>query len=63
VLAEITDTGRDVTERATQSLLGMEFGLGCYSDDELWRMHEMFTKLRVDFGDFPAPVAEAVERR
>jgi DNA-binding MarR family transcriptional regulator len=63
VLAEITDTGREVTERATQSLLGMEFGLGCYSDDELWRMHEMFTKLRVDFGDFPAPVAEAVERR
>lgn len=63
VLAEITDAGREVTEEATQALLGMDFGLGCYSDDELWRMHEMFTRLRVDFGDFPAPVAGATEQR
>ncbi len=63
VLAEITDTGREVTEQATQALLGMEFGLSCYSDDELWRMHEMFTRLRVDFGDFPEPVAGSAERR
>jgi hypothetical protein len=39
----------------------MDFGLGCYSDEELWNMHEMFTKLRVDFGDFPEPVVGAVE--
>lgn len=63
VLAEITDAGREVTEVATQALLGMDFGLGCYSDEELWRMHEMFTRLRVDFGDFPAPVAGAAEGR
>lgn len=63
VLAEITDAGREVTEEATQALLGMDFGLGCYSDEELWRMHEMFTRLRVDFGDFPAPVTGVVEGR
>ncbi len=63
VLAEITDTGRRVTEEATGALLSMDFGLGCYSDEELWRMHEMFTRLRVDFGDFPEPVAEAAEGR
>jgi DNA-binding MarR family transcriptional regulator len=58
VLAEITESGRRVTEEATRALLDMEFGLGCYSDEELWNMHEMFVRLRVDFGDFPAPVAE-----
>ncbi|NKY98587.1 MULTISPECIES: MarR family winged helix-turn-helix transcriptional regulator [Nocardiopsis] len=63
VLAEITDAGRRVTEEATGALLSMDFGLGCYSDEELWRMHEMFTRLRVDFGDFPEPVAEAAEGR
>ncbi len=63
VLAEITDAGREVTEEATRALLEMDFGLGCYSGDELWRMHEMFTRLRVDFGDFPEPVTEAAEHR
>lgn len=63
VLADITDTGRAVTEEATRALLGIDFGLGCYSEEELWRMHETFTKLRVDFGDFPAPVPEGAEGR
>jgi DNA-binding MarR family transcriptional regulator len=63
VLAEITGAGREITEEATQALLGMDFGLGCYSGDELWRMHEMLTRLRVDFGDFPAAVPGAAEGR
>ncbi len=63
VLAEITDSGRRVTEEATRSLLSMDFGLSCYSDEELSHIHEMFTKLRVDFGDFPARVAEVAEGR
>lgn len=63
VLAEITEAGREVTEEATGILIGLDFGLGCYSKDELWRMHEMFVRLRVDFGDFPAPVAEGVRGR
>ena len=58
VLAEITETGREVTEGATRALLGMDFAMGCYSEEELWRMHEMFVRLRVDFGDFPAPAAK-----
>ncbi|MER6626550.1 MarR family transcriptional regulator, partial [Streptomyces sp. NPDC000931] len=62
VLAEITEAGREVTEEATQALLGMDFGLGCYSGEELWGMHEALTRLRVDFGDFPAPVAGAADR-
>jgi DNA-binding MarR family transcriptional regulator len=61
VLAQITDAGREVTEEATQALLGMDFGLGCYSDGELWGVHETLTRLRVDFGDFP--VAGATEER
>lgn len=55
ILAEITDEGREVTERATSALLDIDFGLDCYSDQELWSIHEAFTKLRVSFGDFPAP--------
>ncbi|GAA3745063.1 MarR family transcriptional regulator [Salinactinospora qingdaonensis] len=56
-LAEITDTGRDVVERATRELLAMDFGLDCYSEEELWHVHELFVKLRVSFGDFPESAA------
>jgi DNA-binding MarR family transcriptional regulator len=52
-LAEITDAGREVVDDATRDLLALEFGLDCYGDDELWEIHRLFTKLRVDFGDFP----------
>ncbi|MBB4933708.1 DNA-binding MarR family transcriptional regulator [Lipingzhangella halophila] len=52
-LAEITDSGREVVEHATRDLLAMEFGLDCYDDDELWQIHTLFAKLRVNFGDFP----------
>jgi DNA-binding MarR family transcriptional regulator len=53
-LAEITDAGREVVERATRDLLDMEFGLGCYSDEELWEIYTVFRKLRVNYGDFRA---------
>ncbi|RNL84639.1 MarR family transcriptional regulator [Halostreptopolyspora alba] len=52
-LAEITDSGRAVVEDATRDLLALDFGLDCYDEDELWHIHSLFTKLRVDFGDFP----------
>ncbi len=61
VLAEITDEGREVTEEAARVLLDMDFGLGCYSGEELWEIHRTLTRLRVDFGDFQAPVAEIAE--
>ena len=61
VLAEITDEGREVTEEAARVLLDMDFGLGCYSGEELWEIHRTFTRLRVDFGDFQAPVVGTAE--
>lgn len=63
VLAEITDEGREVTEEAARVLLDMDFGLGCYSDEELREIHRSFTRLRVAFGDFQAPVTGAPEER
>ncbi|WP_242677242.1 MarR family winged helix-turn-helix transcriptional regulator [Streptomonospora litoralis] len=65
-LAEITDSGREVVEQATRDLVAMDFGLDCYSDEEAWRIHEIFAKLRVEFGDFPAaelPGEEAAAER
>ncbi|MDA8370406.1 MAG: MarR family transcriptional regulator [Nocardiopsaceae bacterium] len=54
-LAEITDAGREVVEKATRDLTAMDFGLGCYTEEELWAVHTVFTRLRVSFGDFPDP--------
>ncbi len=53
-LAEITDAGREVVEKATRDLLDMDFGLGCYTDEERWQIFTLFRKLRVDYGDFTA---------
>ncbi|MGI5118680.1 MarR family winged helix-turn-helix transcriptional regulator [Marinactinospora thermotolerans] len=52
-LAEITDEGREVVEHATRDLLAMDFGLDCYSAEELQELHVALRKLRVGFGDFP----------
>lgn len=59
-LAEITDPGRRVVEDATGDLLAMDFGLDCYGEDDLWRIHELFKELRVGFGDFPGEPSGAV---
>ena len=40
--------------RSPRDLLDMEFGLGCYSDEELWEIYTVFRKLRVNYGDFRA---------
>ncbi|RCV53261.1 MarR family winged helix-turn-helix transcriptional regulator [Marinitenerispora sediminis] len=56
-LAEITDAGRRVVEEATTDLLAMDFGLDCYSDEELWEIHRRFRSLRVGYGDFPDDAA------
>lgn len=52
VLAEITDKGRDVVEKATRDLMGAEFGLGSYSEDQLKDMFALLRELRVETGDF-----------
>jgi DNA-binding MarR family transcriptional regulator len=52
VLAEITDKGRDVVEKATKDLMAAEFGLGSYSEEQLKDMFALLRELRVETGDF-----------
>ncbi len=52
VLAEITDSGRDVVELATRDLTAADFGLGTYDADELGSIFDVLRALRVDAGDF-----------
>ena len=60
-LAEITDAGRDVVERATRDLMAAEFGLGGYEPGQLKEIFDLFRELRLAAGDFvpgepgPAP--------
>lgn len=52
VLAEITDKGRDLVEKATRDLMAAEFGLASYTEDQLKEMFTLLRELRVDTGDF-----------
>lgn len=52
VLAEVTDAGRAVVERATADLVGADFALGALSDDELTRLSELLRPVRRAAGDF-----------
>jgi DNA-binding MarR family transcriptional regulator len=52
VLAVITDTGRDVTERATRDLTARDFGLGAYTPEQCAQIFDLLRVLRVDAGDF-----------
>ena len=51
-LAEITDAGRDVVERATRDLMAAEFGLGGYEPGQLKEIFDLFRELRLSAGDF-----------
>ncbi|MEO3871865.1 MarR family transcriptional regulator [Nonomuraea sp. B12E4] len=55
VLAEITDSGRDVVRRATDDLMAAEFGMTMYAEDELHEMFDLLRTLRVAAGDFAPP--------
>lgn len=52
-LAEITEAGRETVEHATRDLLAADFGVDCYSGEELWDLHRRLRTLRVSYGDFP----------
>ncbi|GAA3444732.1 hypothetical protein Pve01_50990 [Planomonospora venezuelensis] len=52
VLAEITDRGREVVERATEALMGADFAMTMYGEAELEQMFELLRTLRVAAGDF-----------
>ncbi|HTN24834.1 MAG TPA: MarR family transcriptional regulator [Solirubrobacteraceae bacterium] len=51
-LAEITDAGRDVAERATKLLNADSFGLAALGNDEQERLTKLLRTLRLEAGDF-----------
>jgi DNA-binding MarR family transcriptional regulator len=52
-LAEITDDGRRIVDKATESVSATSFGMGALDDAELDAITAMLRKLRVAAGDFP----------
>ncbi len=52
-LAEITDDGRRVVEKATEAVSATSFGLGALGQSELDAITGILRKMRVDAGDFP----------
>jgi DNA-binding MarR family transcriptional regulator len=63
-LAEITEAGRAVVQRATRDLMAAEFGLGGFGEDQLKEIFELFRELRLTAGDFipssPGPRSPAL---
>jgi DNA-binding MarR family transcriptional regulator len=58
-LAEITEQGRAVVERATRDLMAADFGLGGYEKDQLREIFDLLRSLRLTAGDFiPAEAPE-----
>ena len=55
VLAEITESGREVVRPATADLLAVDFGMTAYGEAELTQLFELLRTLRVAAGDFPQP--------
>ena len=51
-LAEITEQGRAVVERATRDLMAAEFGLAEYGAGQLKEIFDLLRKLRLTAGDF-----------
>lgn len=52
VLAEITQAGRDLVERATKDLVGAEFGLDALDESSLRALSEVLRPVRAAAGDF-----------
>jgi DNA-binding MarR family transcriptional regulator len=51
-LAQITDAGREVAERATELLNGDSFGLAALGGDEQEKLTKLLRTLRLEAGDF-----------
>lgn len=52
VLAEITDEGRALVERATKDLVAAEFGLGALDESALRELSELLRPVRKAAGDY-----------
>jgi DNA-binding MarR family transcriptional regulator len=55
VLAEITDAGRAVVEKATADLTAAEFGMGALDSEQHRALFGTLRELRLAAGDFSAP--------
>jgi DNA-binding MarR family transcriptional regulator len=53
VLAQITDDGRQVVDKATEAVSSIRFGVDGLSVDELDQLTDLLRKLRIAAGDFP----------
>lgn len=53
-LAEITDAGREVADRATEVLTAQRFGAQGLDDDEARTLFDLLVAFRAQAGDFPA---------
>jgi DNA-binding MarR family transcriptional regulator len=51
-LAVLTDDGREVARKATETLNAARFGLGSLQSDDLRRVFDILRRLRHDAGDF-----------
>jgi len=58
-LAEITQAGRDVVERATRDLMAAEFGLAGFGPGQLKEIFDVFRELRLAAGDFVPEAQDA----
>lgn len=61
-LAEITEDGRRVVDKATEAVTAGAFGMGALTDDELDQVTALLRTVRVDAGDFPADEAAPTDR-
>ena len=52
-LAEITDDGRRVVDKATEAVSATGFGMAAISDDDLDHITALLRTIRIDAGDFP----------
>jgi DNA-binding MarR family transcriptional regulator len=52
-LAEITDDGRRIVDKATEAVCATSFGMAALSDRELDQVTSLLRKVRIDAGDFP----------
>jgi hypothetical protein len=52
VLAEITEAGRTLVERATADLVGVDFGLGALTERQLGDLSTLLSPVRRAAGDF-----------
>ncbi len=52
VLAEITEDGRTLVERATAELVGADFGLGALDEEDLLGLSDLLRPVRQAAGDF-----------